>query len=119
MRRALIATVLAVSCVGFAAADDTQTVPDRTRVRIEVDPVAVEGFVRNMQEYTQTQGAQEIAYSAAGVAQSLDNAFKNTFAKIMLNYGKTYAPAFEHYGEAAGKAMTLDKKSKCNQDCAA
>jgi hypothetical protein len=46
----------------------------------------------------------------------LDNAFKNTFAKMMLNYGKMYAPVFEDLAEVSGKVLKLDgkKSNKCD-----
>ncbi len=50
------------------------------------------------------------------VGQSLDNAFKNTFGKMILNYGKVYAPVNENFGELFGYAGSLEKG--CDQECA-
>ncbi len=120
MRKTLIASLLAVSCIGFATADDTVVAQDKTRVRIELDQEAIGGLIRDLDAYTRSQGFGEIAQSSAGVVHELDNAFKNTFAKMMLNYGKMYAPVFEDLAEVSGKVLKLDgkKSNKCDQNCA-
>lgn len=61
MRRTLIASLLAVTCIGFVSADDTlpvedntETVTDNTRVRIELDREALGGLMRDLEDYTRT-----------------------------------------------------------------
>ena len=89
MKKSLIASVLMMA--GFAFADDT--------VSISINRTALEGFVKDLKEYSQTPGSQQIVGSVADVVQSLDNAFKNTYGKMVINYGKYYGPAIENFGK--------------------
>lgn len=64
----MIASLLAVTCIGFVSADDTlaveentytaeentETVTDNTRVKIELDHEALGGLMRDLEDYTRT-----------------------------------------------------------------
>lgn len=110
------------------AATDDQTVTEETvvdegaeeeevqeQVVITVNKNKVRDFIRDTQTYLNSEGVQHIADAKRQVIKEAANLYKNTVAKIALNFGKKVSPVLETLGDATEELQVDDE---CDQSCA-
>lgn len=72
-------------------------------------------YVKNLQDFANKPSTNEVAGRAEDLVKGLANAYRNTQAKIILNWGKTVSPVIEDFGDLADDLYVNDT---CDQDCA-
>jgi hypothetical protein len=61
------------------------------------------------------KSATTVERGVEDVVHGLSNAYKNTYGKMIIDYGKTIAPVYEAYGELASEVQV---NAACNETCA-
>eukprot|EP00347_Sterkiella_histriomuscorum_P008007 403346723 len=96
--------------------DDTTPVePEGPKVTIRIDKNKVRNFIRDATTYAESEGVQHITSAHRDVILQTANLYKNTAAKIALNFGKKVAPILEDLGELTSDLQVGDE---CDQHCA-
>jgi hypothetical protein len=75
----------------------------------------VNELLRNLDEFTRQDSSRQVDRSAQRVIRELANSLKNTEAKIILNWGRYFAPVVESVGELSRDTKVNDE---CDQTCA-
>lgn len=107
--------------------DDTQNINDGdydlyedshndTVPVVQVDKSIIERFLKDAEDFVHSSSAPKIPKTAFGIVKSIDDAYKNTAAKFVLNYAKTYGPLLESEGKYITEAWATD--ANCDEDCA-
>lgn len=71
--------------------------------------------MKNILEFADKPSTVEVAERSEDLLRGLANAYKNTNAKVILNWGKTFSPVIEDFGDLLDDAYV---NSTCDQDCA-
>jgi hypothetical protein len=75
----------------------------------------VNELLRNLDQFKRQDSSRQVDRSAQRVIRELANSLKNTEAKIILNWGRYFAPAVESVGEVS---RTVQVNDECDQTCA-
>lgn len=95
--------------------EDLDEAPRDPRDYIYVNKDRVRQYIVNVQDFIDKPSSQRVLKNSESLVKDLADAYVNTNAKIILNWGKNFAPIFEDFGELT-ESVQVGKQ--CDQQCA-
>jgi hypothetical protein len=113
-------TLIALSAIAVVALVQAQAVPkaNTNEITVKYDEKAAKNVSSSIFRVFQKLGKQAVKTVESGaedISHGLSNAYKNTWGKLIIDYGKTVAPIYRAYGDLIEE---INVNPTCNQTCA-
>ena len=109
-------TIIALSTVALVAFTQAAVKTETVSVSYDADQARnISNSIFRVFQKLGNKAGNTIERGTEEVVQGICNAYKNTYGKIILDYGKTIAPIYQAYGDLLGE---LNVNAGCNETCA-